>query len=89
MLSLEPLATMMGLANVDPVLEEVGEGAIGEGGASPIFGDLGVATFGDDFLPIKLSDELAERSQLQVEAEDGSYGLGLGFIDNELLSLAV
>src|SRR6266853_6529435 len=39
----EPLAAMMNLAQIDAVLEKIGEGTIGEGNGAIVFGDLGVA----------------------------------------------
>src|SRR5258706_2859294 len=35
----EPLAAMMNLAQIDAVLEKIGEGTIGEGNAAIVFGD--------------------------------------------------
>ena len=40
MLSLEPFAAVMDLAEVDPVLQEIGEGTVGEGNAALVFGDF-------------------------------------------------
>ena len=89
MLSLEPFAAVMSFANVDPILEEVGEGTVGEWNATLIFRDLGFAAFGDDFPAIEFGDELAERSQLQVKTKDGPNGLGLGLVDDQLLVLGI
>src|SRR5258706_6045978 len=47
-LTLEPFAAMMDFAEIDAVLEKVGEGTGGEGNAPVVFGHLGVALFGDD-----------------------------------------
>src|SRR5262249_9495700 len=84
-LSLEPFAAVMGFAKVDPVLEEIGEGAVGEGDAALVFRDLGVAPLGDNVPAVKLGDQFAERSQLEIQLEDGANSLGLGLVDDELL----
>ena len=70
MFSLEPFAAVMGFPNVDSVLEEIGEGAIGEGYPALIFCHFGVAALGNDFSLVEFGHELAERSQLQVETKD-------------------
>jgi len=41
------------IADVDAVLQEVGEGTVGEGNATVVFGDLCVAPLGDDFPSIE------------------------------------
>jgi hypothetical protein len=46
-LALEPLATVMNLTEIDAVLEKIGERTIGESNAAVVFGNLGVAPFGD------------------------------------------
>ncbi len=57
----EPLAAMMNLAEIDAVLEKIGEGTIGEGNAAIVFGDLGVALLGDDAPVVEFAHQLAER----------------------------
>src|SRR5712671_2651810 len=52
MLSLEPFAGVMSLADVNAVLQEVGEGAVGEGYPAPVFCNFGLAAFGDNFATI-------------------------------------
>jgi hypothetical protein len=43
----------MHLAEIDPILQEVGEGTVSEGNATLVFCDLGVAPLGDDFPTIE------------------------------------
>jgi hypothetical protein len=40
MFSLEPIATVVSFPKVNPILEQVGEGTVGEGYAPSIFFDL-------------------------------------------------
>ena len=89
MLSLEPFAAVMDFADVDAVLQEIGEGTVGEGNAALIFCDLGIAALGDDASAVEFGDQLAERSQLQVKLENGPNGFGLGLVDDQLLVLGV
>ena len=49
-LTLEPFAAMMDFAEIDAVLEKIGEGTIGEGNGAIVFGNFGVAPLGDDAL---------------------------------------
>ena len=56
MLSRIPFAIMMDLAEVDAVLQKMGEGTIGEGDAATKFRDLGVAPFGDDAALVEILD---------------------------------
>src|SRR6185437_9053674 len=65
-LTLEPFAAIMDLAEIDPVLQEIGEGTVGEGNAALVFCDLDVSPCGDDTSSVEFSDELGERFQLQV-----------------------
>ena len=88
-LSLEPFAAMVGLAEVDAIFEEIGEGTVGEGNAALIFGDLGIASLGDDAPSVEFGNQLAERSQFKIKLEDGPNGLGFGLVDDELLVLGV
>jgi hypothetical protein len=60
MLSLEPLAAVVDLADVDAIFQEIGEGTISEGNAAPIFGDLGVASLGNNTSAVKFGDQFAE-----------------------------
>ena len=53
MFSLEPFSAVMHLAEIDPILQEVGEGTVSEGNATLVFCDLGVAPLGDDFPTIE------------------------------------
>ena len=62
MLSLEPFAGIMGFADIDAVLEEVGEGTIGERNAALKLRDFGIATLGHNLPAVEFTDELAERS---------------------------
>src|SRR6476469_1421538 len=79
----------MDLTEIDAVLEKIGEGTIGEGDRTIEFGDLGFAPLGDDTPVIEFSHQLPERLQFLVEAEDGSDGLSLFLVNDELLVLAV
>src|ERR1700730_5209277 len=76
---------MMYFPDVDAVLEEVGEGAVGEGNAALVFDGLDLAAFGDDFPAVEFGHQFAEGFELKIEAEDGANGLSLGFVDDELL----
>ena len=60
MFALEPFAAVVDLAEVDPVFQEVGEGAVGEGNAALIFRDFGVASLGDDASAVEFGDQFAE-----------------------------
>ena len=51
---------MVNLAEIDPVLQEVGEGAVGEGDRTVEFGDFGAAPFGDDASAVEFAHQLAE-----------------------------
>ncbi len=61
MLTLEPFAAMMDFAEIDAVLEKVGEGTVGEGNAAQVLGNLGVAPLGDDASAIEFGHQLAKR----------------------------
>ena len=87
--ALEPLAAVVHLAEVDSVFEEVGEGTIGEGNATIVFGDPGIALLGDDAPAIEIRDQFAEGLQVEVAAEDGADDLGLGLVDDELFVLGI
>src|SRR4029077_11752245 len=77
------------LAEIDAVFQEMGEGTVGKGYATVVFGDLGFATFCDYASPVEISDQLAEGLQFEVTAENGADGLGFGLVDDELLVLGV
>ena len=78
MLSLEPFAAVMRLANVDAVFKEIGEGTIGKGDAAVVFCDFGVAALGDDLrrsssatsLPNDLSSRYSRKMVRTVSASD-------------------
>jgi hypothetical protein len=89
MFSLEPFSAVMHLAEIDPVLQEVGEGTVGEGNATLVFCDLGVTPLGDDFPAIEFGYQLAEGFQLEIEAEDGADGFCLSLVDDELFVFCV
>ena len=63
-LAFEPLAAMMDLAEIDPVLEKVREGTVGEGNAAIVFGDLCIAALSDDAPLVQVSDQAAKRFEL-------------------------
>src|SRR6476659_7006875 len=86
-LSLEPFAGVMGLADVDAVLQEVGEGAVGEGNPAPVFCNFGLAVFGDNLAAIQFGHQLAEGFLLQIEPEDGADGFSLSLVDDQFLVL--
>ena len=71
-LALEPLAAVVNLANIDAVLEEVGEGTVGKGNGSVVFRDFGVPSLGNNAPSVQIRDELAERLQFDVATENGS-----------------
>jgi hypothetical protein len=83
--ALEPFTAVVNLANISTVLQEIGEGAVGEGNTAIVFGDLGVPALGDDATPVQFGNKFAERFQLKVKAEDGADGLGLGLVNDQLL----
>jgi hypothetical protein len=58
--ALEPFAGVMNLADVDTVLQEIGEWAVGEGDTAIIFGDRGVPALGDDATPVQFGNKFAE-----------------------------
>jgi hypothetical protein len=60
MLALEPFAAVMDFAEIDAVLQEIGEGAIGEGDTALVFLDLGVAALGDDLSLVEFGDQFVE-----------------------------
>src|SRR6202171_4527977 len=89
MLTLKPLAAVMGFADVNPVFEEIGEGTVGEWNAALIFRNYGLAALGDDLPTVEFGDELAERSQFQVKTKNGPNGPGIGFVGDQLLVLGI
>ncbi len=60
-LTLELFAAVVDFAEIDTILEKVGEGTVGEGNAPVVFGDLGAAPFRDDAPAIEFGHQLAER----------------------------
>src|SRR6516162_7492200 len=84
-LAFEPFAAVMDFTEIDPVLEEVGEGAISEGNAAIVFGDFRVTALGDDAALVEISHQAGKGFALQVPAKDGSDRLGLGLVDDKLL----
>src|SRR5882757_540415 len=89
MLSLEPFAGVMGLGDVSSVLQEVGEGAVGEGYSTPVFCNFGRAPFGDNLATIELGHQPAEGLLLQIKPEDGANGFGLSFVNDQFLVLCL
>jgi hypothetical protein len=85
----KPFVLVSGFASVKSVLQEVGEGTIGEGNLVVKFFNLGIPTFGDDTLGVEVRDQLPETLHLQIPLEDISDGLGFGLVDDELLVLGV
>src|SRR6478735_2506525 len=80
---------MAGFADINPVLQDVGEGPISEGNAAPIFGRVGVAAFGDNAEAAEFSDQFAEGFLFEITFEDRANGFGLDFVDDQLLVLGV
>ena len=60
MFSLEPFTSVVHLADIDPVFEEVGEGAISEGNAAIVFGCFGIAPLRNNASPVEIGDQFAE-----------------------------
>src|SRR5258705_3066200 len=89
MLPLEPFAGVMGLADVNAVLQEVGEGAVGEGYPAPEFCNFGLAAFGDNLAAIQFGHQLAEGFVLQIKPEDGADGFSLSLVDDQFLILCI
>jgi hypothetical protein len=50
----KPLLLVTGLADVDPVLQKIGEGTIGERNSAVKFPHLGVPTLGDDAFVVEI-----------------------------------
>src|SRR6266852_7111979 len=79
------LAAVDHLADVEPVLEQIGEGAHPEADASD---DPAVRTaprLGPDAAPVEILHESPHRAELEIANEDGADGLGLLGYDHELL----
>jgi hypothetical protein len=72
--SFEPFSVVMHLADVNSVLEKVGEGTIRERNAAVIFCDFRVTSLGNDFPAIQFSYKLAEGFQFEIETKDGADG---------------
>src|ERR1700738_5635879 len=89
MLAREPFVLVSGFADVDAVLQEVGEGTVGEGYPAVVFPDLGIPALGDDAPAVEILHQLPKTLQFEVTLEDIAHGLGLGLIDNQLLVLSV
>ena len=53
----ERFTSVMNLTNVDAVLQQIGEGTIGEGDAAAAFRDFSIASLGDDTPAVELFDE--------------------------------
>jgi hypothetical protein len=83
-LSLEPFAAMVDLAEVDAIFEEIGEGTVREWNAALIFGDLGSASLGDNASSVQFGDQPAKRSKFKIKLEDGPNGLSFILVDDEL-----
>ena len=60
MFALEPFAAVADLSDVDAILQDVGKGTISEANAAPIFGDLSLATLGDNAVTVEVGNQLAE-----------------------------
>src|SRR5712692_918820 len=85
MLPAMDLAAIDHLADVEPVLEQIGEGAHSEPDASD---DPAVRTaprLGPDAAPVEILHESPHRAELEIAGEDGAHGLGLLGYDHELL----
>jgi uncharacterized protein (TIGR04141 family) len=97
-LALKPLAAVVNLAEIDAVLQEIGEGTVGERNAPVVFGDLGAAPFGDDTpaivtrsnlrsLDVATLDATTFLRRIQASRDADLQGFGID-IDRDLLRLA-
>src|ERR1700726_3179855 len=81
----EPLLLVTGLADVDPVLQKIGKGTIGERNSAVKFPHLGIPALGNDALGVEIRHQLPETLQFQIPLEDIPDSLGFGLVDDELL----
>src|SRR5260370_18161026 len=79
------LATIDHLADVEPVLEEIGERAHPKADA-PDDPSVGAAPhFGPDAAPVEILHQSPYRAELEIAGEDGTHGRGLLRDYDELL----
>src|ERR1700722_7130277 len=76
------------LANVEPVVQEIGERASGEGNAADGPSIAEMADLGDDAALPKITQEQPDTAEIEVAPEDGADPLGLFVCDDELLVAA-
>lgn len=76
---------MVDLTEVDAILQKIGEGAVGEGDAALVLGDLRIAPLGDNAPAVELGDQFAERPDLEIQLENLPDRLGFSLVDDQLL----
>src|SRR5260370_34036030 len=74
------------LADAEPVLEQIGEGAHPEADARGDPADRAAQRLGPDAAPVEILHESPHRAKLEIANEDGAHGLGLLGYDHELLA---
>jgi hypothetical protein len=88
-LAVEPFSAVVNLAEIDPVLQKIGERTISEGNAAVVLGNFGNTPFGDDAPAVEIGSEFAEGLQFKVSRKHSADGLGFGLVDHQLLVLGV
>src|SRR5207244_3773184 len=79
------LAAIDHLADVEPVLEQIAEGADPEADAPDDPSVRAAPRLGPDAAQVEVLHESPHRAELEIANEDGAHGLGLLGYDHELL----
>src|SRR6266481_12435 len=79
------LAAIDHLADVEPVLEEIGERAHPEADAPDDPSVRAAPCFGPDVAPVEILHQSPYRAELEIAGEDGTHGRGLLGDHDELL----
>src|SRR6201988_138662 len=79
------LPPVMDLADVEPVLEQMGERSHAKPDPAPLLALPAPVDLRLDATPVELREQSAHRPQLQIEGENGADRLGLRGHDLELL----
>src|ERR1700758_1374165 len=85
MLAAIHLTSIMDLANVEPVLEQMGERSHAKPNPTPLLALPAPIDLRPDAPPVELREQRAHGAQLQIKAENGADRLGLFGQDFELL----
>src|SRR5579863_6033589 len=85
MLAAMDIAPVDDLADIEPVLEQMGERADAEPDAAPLAAVAAVVDLGPDAAPIKVLDQSAHRAKLEIALEDQPNGRGLLRRNHQLL----